>query len=273
MIHVLVVTRGHAFAHDAFLAMLDAIEGIDATLVQHPAAQAVLAAPDADRWDAVLFYDMCGIPGLGDFDDADVEGRPSQAYADAIEALLARGTGLVLLNHACVQWPNWPRWREISGSSFMLTEGELWGETVPGSGYRGAHGPLPNATVQLTRQAPHPVLADIVDGFEVTDELYLKSASFEERVRPLLRANYDFVVDNFSPPPLAPPEQQASWDHPPGSNLVAWANACGHSPIVASDLGDGPDTYGNPGFQRFLTNALEWVSSDGARTWAAGFGS
>ena len=146
MINVLVVTRGHAFAHDAFLGMLDALEDVDATLVQHPAAQAVLSASNADRWDAVLFYDMCGIPGLGSFDDADSDGRPSQAYVDAIEALLERGTGLVLLNHACVQWPNWPRWREISGSSFMLTEGELWGETVPGSGYRGAHGPLPNAT-------------------------------------------------------------------------------------------------------------------------------
>ena len=92
-------------------------------------------------------------------------------------------------------------------------------------------------------------------------------------MRPLLRANYDFVVDNFSPPPLAPPDQQASWDHPPGSNLVAWANACGNSPIVASDLGDGPDTYGNPEFRRFLANALSWVSSDSARVWAKGFSS
>lgn len=266
---VLVVCKGHAFAHDAFQEMLADLDGVNACLVEHPAAQSVLAAPDADRWHAVLFYDMCGIPGIGATHDlADGQGVPTEQYVAAVEKLLDRGTGIVMLNHGTVQWPFWPLWRQISGGSFQLTDTMVDGELIPGSGYRGAHGPLPNATVQLASQGSHPTLEGLAGGFEVTDELYLKTSGFESSVLPLLRADYDFVQENFSPPPLAPAEQQANWNHPRGSDLVAWANAAGRSAVVATDIGDGPSTYGSLEFRRFLANSLAWVSSDAGREWA-----
>jgi len=268
---VLIVSKGHAFAHDAFLAMFQDMPDVAPTLVEQPAAQAVLAS-DGDRYDSVLFYDMSGIPGIGlTHDDASERGEPSPRYRAAIEALLARGTGVVMLNHATVSWPAWPLWREISGSSFLLRRGVLDGVDTPGSGYRGAHGPLPNATIRIRPAATHPVLAGLEAGFEITDELYLKTAAFERRVVPLLRGDYDFVDRNFSPPPLAPAAERAQWRHPPGSNLVAWANAARSSPVVASDLGDGPSAFANPAFRTFLRNALCWVASSEARAWANGF--
>jgi hypothetical protein len=275
-LEVLVVTRGHAFDRNAFLAMFDAMQDVSVTLVDQPAAQIVLQAEvDADgagEYDAVLFYDMSGIPGIGlTHDRAAADGTPPERYRVAIEGLLSRGTGLVLLNHATVSWPNWPLWRSISGSSFMLRQGSLDDVIVPGSGYRGGHGPLPNATVHLAPQGHHPVLDGLEAGFEITDELYLKTAAFESSVLPLMRAEYAFVAGNFSPPPLAPPAEQAAWTHPPGSDLVVWANVAGSSPVVVTDLGDGPSAYANQGFRRLLHNALEWVSSEPARRWAAGF--
>ncbi|MEM6709338.1 MAG: ThuA domain-containing protein [Pseudomonadota bacterium] len=266
---VLIVSKGHPYDHNAFIAMFEAFEGVTATLVELPAAIAVLAAPSAARYDVVFFYDMSGIPGVGlTHDDTDAGGQPSREYAAAINALLERGTGLMLVNHATVSWPHWPLWRTISGSPFMLSEGELDGRRVPGSGYRGAHGPLPNATVQVSPASDHPAIAEIGDGFEITDELYLKTADFEASVMPLLRADYAFVAENFSPPPLAPAEEQASWSHPPGSNLLAWANAAGNSPVIVSELGDGPATYENPGYRRFLAASLRWLASDASRAWA-----
>ncbi|HEY6599099.1 MAG TPA: ThuA domain-containing protein [Pseudomonadales bacterium] len=272
-VSLLIVTKGHAFDHNAFLAMFADMRGVTTTLVEQPAAQAVLGAADAARYDCVLFYDMSGIPGIGlTHDGANERGEPRPEYCAAIEALLERGSGIVMLNHATVSWPAWPLWRRISGSSFMLARGKLDGVEVPGSGYRGAHGPLPNATVALRSTGRHPVLDGIEDGFTITDELYLKSAGFEARVLPLLRADYDFVAANFTAPPLAPAAERANWDHPPGSNLVVWANACGKSPIVASDLGDGPSAFGNPGFRRLLHNAITWTASADARAWAGRFG-
>ena len=267
--NVLIVSKGHDFDHNAFLAMFDDMAGVNATLVQQPAAQTLLRPDNAGAYDAVLFYDMSGIPGIGLLHDgANDTGIPPEQYRASIEALLDRGTGLVLLNHATVSWPLWPLWREITGTSFMLQAGELDGAPVPGSGYRGGHGPHPNPTLRLVPQCEHPVLAGLQDGFEITDEIYLKTPGFESGVAPLLRGDYDFVGENFTPPPLAPPEEQANWNHPPGSDLVVWANRIGSSPVVASDVGDSPAAFGNPSFRRLVGNALRWVASEEARIWA-----
>ena len=268
-VNVLIVSKGHDFNHDAFLDMFTDMDGIQATLVQQPAAQVLLRPENIAHYDAVLFYDMSGIPGIGLLHDgANDTGIPPDGYRASIEALVERGTGLVLLNHATVSWPLWPLWRQISGTSFMLQGGELDGVKVPGSGYRGGHGPFPNPSLRLVPQCEHPVLDGLQEGFEITDEIYLKTAGFESRVTPLLRGVFDFIAENFTPPPLAPPAEQESWKHPPGSNLIVWANRVSASPVVASDVGDGPAAFENPDFRRLLGNALRWVASDKARTWA-----
>lgn len=272
-VQVLLVSKGHAYEHDAFLDMFVGQDRVEVTLVEQPAAQIVLRPEHAGAYDAVLFYDMSGIPGIGlRHDRANDTGVPPADYVRSIEALLERGTGLVLLNHATVSWPQWPLWRQITGSSFMLRAGTLDGEWVPGSGYRGGHGPHPNPTLRLVPQADgHPVLAGLEDGFEITDEIYLKTPGFERHVLPLLRGDYPFVADNFTPPPLAPAMERTGWNHPPGSDLLVWANATGSSPIVASDLGDSRAAFGNPSFRRLLVNALTWVASADARTWVRDF--
>jgi hypothetical protein len=229
-VRVLLVTKGHAFDHDAFLAMFEGMDELDVTMVEQPAAQVILRPENVGDYGAVLFYDMSGIPGIGLMHDgAGDTGIPPDDYRRSIEALIDGGTGIVMLNHGTVSWPLWPLWRSISGSSFMLTEGELNGQRVPGSGYRGGHGPYPNPTISLTPVDPsHPVAAG-----------------------------------------LAPPEEQAAWSHPEGSNVVVWANAAGNSPVVAADIGDSPEAFGNADFRRLLRNALQWVASPEARQWAA----
>ena len=237
-------------------------------MVEQPAAQVILQPEPIVNFDVVLFYDMSGIPDVGlRHDGANNTGQPPAAFVEAMESLLASGKGLVLLNHVTFSWPPWPLWREIPHSSAMLSAGELNGEQVPGSGYRGGHGPLPNATVMASPQGVHPVLGGLEVGFEITDELYLKTSDFESSVQPLLRTEYDFVADNFTPPPLAPEAEQRNWDHSPGSDLIAWAHGCRQSPVVVTDLDDGPSAFENPGFARFIENALNWVASDDARGW------
>ncbi len=268
---VLIVSKGHAYDHDAFLAMFEGDPDIETTLVEQPAAQVILQPGNIDRYDAVLFYDMSGIPNIGLLHDgANNTGIPPADYASAIEALLESGKGIVLLNHGTVSWPEWPLWREIHGSSFMLSSGEVFGDKVPGSGYRGGHGPFPNPSFTLTPVDPnHPVTAGLENGFTVSDEIYIKSPNFEAGVVPLMRSDYEYVAANFTPPPLAPAEEQENWNHPPGSNLVVWAKAARKSPVVASDIGDSPAAYANESFRRLLKNALLWVASEDARKWAA----
>lgn len=268
-LNVLVVSKGHDYDHDSFIAMFAALDGVEMTLVEQPAASVVIAN-SADDYDAVFFYDMCGIPGMDlPHDRSGGTGTPPADYARAIELLLQKGMGLVLVNHATVSWANWPLWRQISGSSFMLSAGELQDQQVPGSGYRGGHGPHPNATIKLLPQGEHPVLEGLSQGFEITDELYLKTDLYGPKVLPLLRGDYEFTANNFTAPPLASAEEQAGWDHPPGSDLIVWANAAGNSPIVVSDVGDGPVAFENPDYRTLIRNALHWVASDAAKSWVS----
>ncbi len=260
-VNVLVVSKGHAYDHNSFKAMFDAMANVTMTLVELPAAQVVLQPEHVGAYDVVFFYDMSGIPGIGLLHDgANNTGEPPAAYVRAIEGLLETGIGLILVNHATVSWPLWPLWREISGSSYMLSAGELNGQHVPGSGYRGGHGPLPSATIQLVPQQDHPVLQGLAGGFEITDELYLKTKDFEANVTPLFRGDYAFVAENFTPPPLAPAEEQASWDHPPGSDLIVWTHHCRNSQVFVSEVGDSPLAYDDPNYRRLLENAIHWLA-------------
>jgi hypothetical protein len=190
-VELLVVTKGHPYDHGAFRAMLDSLHRVECTHVEQPAAQVVLRPENDPPYDAVLFYDMSGIvmPGprglegrgeIGDFED------PPDDYRRSIEALLARGTGILMMNHGMISWPSWPLWRKISGTSFMLRAGKLGNRSLPGSGFRGGMGqPDRNATHRLRPATPdHPVLAgleagagdDSEPGFEICDELYLGPA-------------------------------------------------------------------------------------------------
>ena len=266
---VLVVTKGHPFDQNAFHAMFDANPDIVATFVEHPAAQVILRPENITAYDAVVFYDMMGIP-MGP--DSLASAQPPVDYVKSIEALLDRGVGLVLLNHALVQWPLWPLWQEITGSTFRLTQGEVNGVVVPGSGYRGGGGePYRNATHRLSPVGTsHPVTRGLEAGFEITDELYLRTPLPETAdIVPLLKSDYAFTQANFNPPPLAPPTEQETWAHEDGDNVIVWARRARNSPVVASEAGDGPAAYSNPDFQRLLANAITWVASDDARAWAS----
>lgn len=267
-IDVLVVTKGHPFDYTTFFAMFDESAGINATAVEQPAAQILLRPEFVSHYDAVFFYDMCGTAKNehGEFP------QPSGQYAEAVEALLANGVGLVLSNHATVQWPGWPLWREITGTSFQLDNSSLAGEPTPGSGYRGGAGePERNVTHRLMPVDPqHPVAAGLESGFEIVDELYIKTAGFEDNpdIVPLFRSDYEFAPANFNPPPYVSAEEQRNWNHPTGSNLITWAKRTGNSPVVATESGDGPAAYVNVNFRRFVENALKWVASDEAKSWA-----
>ena len=268
-VDILLVTKGHGFDYGGFYAIFDDDPELNTTQVEHPAAQVLLRPENVAAYEAVVFYDMWGVAP-----DANGQlAQPSDDYRRSVEALLDNGVGMVLMNHAMVQWPGWPLWRTVHGSSFMYKPATPEDEGVPRSGFRGgASEPERNVDQFLSPADPsHPVLQGLGDGFRIVDEGYLKTADFENSpdIVPLLRSDYDWVQENFKLPG-GTPEELANWKHPRGSNLIAWAKRSGNSPVVASDAGDGPAAYANPQFRRFLSNAIHWVASDEAKAWARG---
>ena len=262
-LNVVVVAKGHPYLRDPFMAMFDDLPGIACSLVEQPAAQKLMTPDGMADYDALVLYDM---PGL-DFASAEKPGfpPPSEAFKAGFLAMLEAGKGIVALHHALAGWPAWPEYADLLGGRFLYRPGTLRGSLRPDSGYR--HDVDHQVTVV---DWDHPVAADLPASFALSDELYLCEV-FETDVRPLLRSDASFTRDGFYSAEQAVNGRMYSnegWSHDDGSNLVGWTKRARNSPLVYLQPGDGPPTYGDPAYRRLIENAIRWVASPGALSWA-----
>lgn len=253
---LLVLSGGHPYEEGPFAQMLAGLGDWDVTHLTHPEggeAEATIAIAAAD---SLLFYDMAGYT----FADGAVMMRPpSPAFRKAITARFAAGKGAVALHHALAGWALWPEWHEWLGGGFLYQPGEWQGQAWPDSGYRH------DVAYQARIIADHPVTRGLPDCFPVTDELYLCPID-ESAVVPLARAeNFAFTADNFYSAANAVGGAMFSregWDHPPGSNLIAWESRTCPARLVYLQCGDGPATYANPHVRRLIAQALNYTSGE-----------
>ncbi len=262
---VLLVTRGHPFARDAFYNIFESNPDIEYSAVEHPAAQLMFNPEFAKNFDCYVQYDM---PGIEFNRDPNSDGRPRfveppQYYKDGVMAMLEAGFPLVIMHHTCAAWPAWPEWSEIVGGHFLYFPMKSRGVDKQDSGY--------NIDVphKVSPVANHPITAGI-EPFDIVDEVYM-SEVFEDSVVPLFRSSWEFTDQNFFSSKLALQGKYYSnegWSHPPSSNLVGWVKTYKNSPIVYLQFGDGPATYKNETFRKILRQAINWACSDEAKVWA-----
>ncbi len=259
---LLLSVKGHPYERDAFFDMFESIPGFTYSAVEQPLTEYLLAPEVATEFDCLVFYDM---PGL------DFQSRPprfvdpSDAYKKNFLELLERGTGVVFLHHAIAAWPTWSEYSDIVGGRFLYLPGSLRGIEVLDSGY--CH----NVGYTASIRNHHPVTAGLPATFPLTDELYLYEV-FEEDVIPLVASGYSFDAAHFNSASEAVSGEAVtgSWPHPPGSALVGWVKSYKNSPVVYLQMGDGSSVFADENYRRLLANAVQWVSSEEARTWARG---
>jgi type 1 glutamine amidotransferase len=251
---LLVLSGGHPYEAGPFDELLGALGHWDVTHLVHPEGGEADAAAAIGSADALLFYDMAGYT----FADGTVTTRPpSSALREAITARFAAGKGAVAMHHALAGWADWPEWHEWLGGSFLYQPGEWQGEAWPDSGYRH------DVAYEARILADHPVTRGLPDSFPVTDELYLGPID-ERAFTPLVRAEgFAFNRDNFYSAAQAVAGAMFSndgWEHPAGSNCIAWESRTCPAPLIYLQFGDGPATYANPNVRQMLAQALEYTS-------------
>jgi type 1 glutamine amidotransferase len=266
-VRVLVVTGGHRVDLEALLGMVAALADARGWVWAHavqPSAQAWLDPRHADAWDALLLHDLPGLY-LRRGEPPHPIG-PDPAVVTAVLGLLDRGVGVVATHHALAGWPAWDGWADALGGRFHYAPGTLHGRDWPSSGTR-----ITDYTARVA--APDHAVCAGLDDFSLTDELYCCPV-FEDRVVPLVRhdadvsparfiSTYEHVIHGEDAAP-------DSTGHPPASDLVAWATAAAASPVVYVQPGDSGATFGLPGYRQLIGNAVDWVASAEARTWARG---
>jgi hypothetical protein len=265
-IRVLVVTGGHPFDEQRFFETFDADPGIVWAHARQPAVQRWLARMAPGEFDTLVFYDMPGV-GLGRGPAPRPETPPDDLVA-GMRALFDGGQGAVFLHHALASWPAWDEYSGWIGGRFLYQPGVFAGRPWPDSGYAF------DVTHHLTPADPtHPVLQGLEGGLTLTDELYLAPV-LEDQVVPLLRSDADFSDAQFYSAAHAVAGRRnwrSGWNHPQGSDLVAWVKRARRSPVVYLQPGDGPSAFSHPGWRRLIGNAIRWVSSAEAKAWARGF--
>lgn len=257
MLEVLLVCKGHPYERQPFYDLFEQMPGVNYTLVEQPAAQALFTPEAAAPFDVFVLYDMPGIAFNAEPGVAPVFAEPSAQYKANFRALLDQGKGMVFLHHAIAGWPAWPEYAEIVGGRFLYMPGSLRGVERPDSGYRH------KVTHTIHTVGEHPILEGVPDQFDITDELYLYEV-FSDDVHPILRSTHDFVAEGFYSATAAVRDgnmfSNAGWDHPAGSDLIGWTRQEGASRIAYLQCGDDPEAYANAHYQRLLSNAIKWAA-------------
>jgi type 1 glutamine amidotransferase len=260
---VLVVTGGHPFEEEPFLATFDALPAISWQHAPVPGARDYFRPERAGEFNAIVCYDMQGFEFRKPEPPKLLE--PPSEYAEAFRRMLEAGQGIVFLHHAMSAWPTWPLWAEVVGGRWHYLPGELDGRHWPASGY------TEEVSQRISCIDPsHPICAGVEDGFEIVDEVYLNPI-LEDRITPLFRTDFDMSPAHFYSGELAVRGRlwaRDGWTHPRGSGLIGWVKSAGPSPIVYFQPGHGPSAYANAGFRRVLSNAIAWVGSEEAHHWA-----
>ncbi len=264
---LLVVTGGHPVEFVEFSAMFDHLcdaHGWRWQHVAHPDALDLLTPGNVGRWDAIVLHDIAGLSLARGQAPAPI--GPSDDVKRNLTELLLAGQGIVVTHHSLASWPQWDEWAHAIGGRYFYAPGSLDGQQWPSSGYR-----IDRHHIRVL-DAKHPV-CDGVSDFDIDDELYL-CPIFESEVVPLLATIADCAPEKMvSTYEMVLEGVTVSCDgHPTTSPLVAWAKAAGRSPLVYLQPGHGPATFKHEMYGRLLGNAVAWVSSSEAHSWAQGVG-
>ena len=167
-IRVLIITGGHGFDHGPFYDLFNSFQGIKYDSLVQPQANALIASPDVDNYDVLVFYDLVD----------SLTSTQQQAYIN----LLKTGKAMIFLHHSLVSYQNWPEFIKIVGGQYHTSPVVVNGDTLRANYEHGVIIPVKVENKQ------HPITRGIND-FEIEDEIYGDSEILPS-VMPLLSTTH-----------------------------------------------------------------------------------
>lgn len=167
-IKVAIITGGHEYQRQAFYAMFNAIPTITYDTLVQPRANDLIATPEVNKYDVLVFYDM--VDSL----------MPIQQHAYV--NLLKKGKSMIFLHHSLVSYQYWPEFIKIVGGQYHTHPVVVNGDTLSAN-YE--HDLQMRIKVEDTQ---HPITRGIHD-FDVLDEAY-RDVEILPTVKPLLSTTH-----------------------------------------------------------------------------------
>jgi hypothetical protein len=222
---LLVYGGGHHSSIEAYMRMLDSMDGVEWSTALLPQASGKLKPGLEKEYDALLMVQMMG----GRWKQAEFSPEQRKAFAD----LLDKGIGVVALHQAIATEPGWEESPRIVGGVWRNEAYEVDGKPCPKSGC------LHDTDISLRAwKADHPIVKGVPE-FVINDELYLDIYKADDNV-----------------PVLVTDHEQAK-----GRKEIAWTRTYGASKVFYLQLGHIPEKiWANPHCRRIVHQGLQWVA-------------
>jgi len=167
-IRVLIVSGGHGFKHEPFYNVFDSIPSITYDTLVQPQANMLIASPEVNKYDVLVFYDMVD----------SISPVQQEAYIN----LLKKGASMVFLHHSLVSYQNWPEFIKILGGQYHTHPVVVKGDTLNANYEHDVSIPV------KVENRKHPVTRGISD-FDIVDEVY-SGVEILPQVKPLLSTSH-----------------------------------------------------------------------------------
>jgi type 1 glutamine amidotransferase len=167
-INVLVISGGHGFKHQPFYDVFDSIPSITYDTLVQPQANALIASPEVNRYDVLVFYDLVD--------------SITPAQQESYIRLLKKGASMIFLHHSLVSYQNWPEFIQIVGGQYHTHPVVVNGDTLKTSYEHDVNIPV------KVENKKHPVTKGIQD-FDIVDEVY-GGVEILPQVKPLLSTTH-----------------------------------------------------------------------------------
>lgn len=149
-----IITGGHGFDKEALGGFLEALDGVECTLLDQKDHSEFLEDIEDWPYDVIVFYNMSK--------------KASPKRRANFEALMEKGVGLVALHHTMAAFPDWPEFHEAIGTDYLLADREIDGKKHPKSGFKHDL----DLVIKIA-DPDHPVTRGVGD-FETHDETYIR---------------------------------------------------------------------------------------------------
>jgi type 1 glutamine amidotransferase len=181
------------------------------TAAKHGTTADVYDRDDLLTYDVAVLYDM--------------PKTITEEQKTKFRALLQKGTGLVVLHHALVSFPDWPEYEALIGGGYSQSDEK--------SGKAGYQHDV-DIPVQIVAK-DHPITRGLAD-FMIHDEIYW-GFRVGANVVPLLKTT-----------------------QPKSGNPLAWVNPHEKNRVVYLQLGHGPTAYEHPQYRELVARSIRWAA-------------
>ncbi|MDO4587497.1 MAG: ThuA domain-containing protein [Planctomycetia bacterium] len=218
-IRILLVVGGHSYDQENLHKMLAEMPNATFHEISIPDQQDILKPGLSEKFDVVVFHDQSFF-------------ELTEDQKTNLTNLWTEGMPTVMLHHALISHNDFPLFREVYGTAYLVKELEIDGQQYEASSY--LH---PTDVHFIIENKNHPITKDL-DDFSINDEVF-NHLYFNPGINVLIKT-----------------------DHPESSEPIVWTWHYKKSPVFAIVPGHDGNAFNNEHYRTIFYRGVQWLINE-----------